>query len=240
MKFPLLVCSLGLAMLVTMPAAAQSGTNSRPANLTSKQATAASSADAKDCSCVGTGCHCSCTGKCCICTCDGGCDCACTKAVTVFLPAGTTVNSAVQVISAAGIQVTIFAGGDQVLPSDISTTSWQALARLNMFPGVRMAVTMPDTWIPALTISGLPPNELQAKNRVRELRAIPLTEVISLCVHEEAGLPAALERLSRLTGYAFDVSGTPTPGFTLTAKGTVEEVVSQLSSAAGVTITIAH
>lgn len=237
MKFLQLVLSVAFAALAALPATAQSKTSNLHPNSTTKPPATSSSTN-KDCTCSGTGCNCSCEGKCCVCTCDGGCACECVKAVTVSLSAGSTVDSAVLAISAIGLQVTTFSGGDQIVPFNITTTGWQALARLSMLPGVKLAVTMPDTWKTGALTSR--PGEPQAMNRLREVRPIPMTEVISLCVHEEAGLPAALEGLSRLTGYAFDVYGNPAQRFTLTAKGPIDEVVSQLASAAGVTITIAH
>lgn len=149
---------------------------------------------------------------------------------TVSLAAGTTVNSAAETISATGHRVVVLAGGDQVTPHEINIASWQALARLSMLPGVRLKAALP---IP-LTVLGA------SEAKMREISPMSLNESLSLCVHEEAGLPAVLDTLSRVTGYAFDVSGSPAATFTLTTKGTLEEVLAQLSSAAGVTITVAH
>ena len=177
-----------------------------------------------------------------MCGCDGGtCACGCILAAPVSLAAGTTVSASAQTISgAAGQLVVVLSGGDQVLASDIKTTAWQALARLSMLPGVRLGVAIPDAKSMTGAIAGLPPDPSAIKNGVHEIRALPPTHVVSLCVSEQAGLPAALDALSRLTGYAFDVSGSPAATFSVQAKGTVEEILAQLSSAAGVTITVVH
>lgn len=197
---------------------------------------------AKDCSCTGTGCKCTCTGKCCTCGCDGGnCICQCIKLTTVSLTAGTTINAAAEAISAASNQqVVVLSGGDELLSSDIKTTPWQALARLSLLPRVRLGVVVPDVQDTMHAVAGVRPHRTDAKNEVKEIQQLPGTEVVSLCVHEEAGLPAALETLSRITGYAFEVSGSPAPNFTLTATGTVDEILVQLSSAAGITVTLAR
>lgn len=209
-----------------------------------------------DCSCSGsTGsgpCSCSCKGGCCACVCSdgGGCTCDCIFAPTVALPAGMTVNSAVAALSASTAlmpKIVILSGSDEVLPFSINTTPWQALARLSGLTGVRLGVVEPSPQTAAnnslSSVLGVPAQAIgdRPQAAVREVQPTPLTRTLSLCVHENAGLPVVLDKLSRITGYAFDVVGTPAQHFTLTAKGTLTDVLSQLSTAAGgVTITIAQ
>lgn len=209
-----------------------------------------------DCSCNGTSasgqsCSCSCKGGCCTCICgDGiGCDCSCTLAPTVALPAGMSVDSAVAAISASVKlmpKIVILSGGDEVIPFALNTTPWQALARLASLTGVRLGVIPLSPQAAARNfVSSIPdgPPQVvpeQSKPAMREIGRMPLTRTLSLCVHEDAGLPVVLDKLSRATGYAFDVVGSPNAHFTLTAKGTLDDVLSQLSSAAGVSVTIAQ
>ncbi len=241
------IITLAAALMITAHAATQSQKNNGPPKPNVK-AGAAASAAAKDCSCSGSGCSCSCKGACCTCTCNdqGGCACGCVKVVTASLPAGTTVAAAAETLStlvgqqAGGQQVVVLAGGDQIVSSDISTTPWQALARLNQLPGVRLGVVVPDIKSAEQAIPGMTQSPSDVKKSLHEIHALPESEIMSLCVHEEAGLPAALDALSRMTGSAFDVSGSPAAKFTLTARGTLPEILVELSSAAGVSITVAH
>jgi hypothetical protein len=108
-----------------------------------------------------------------------------------------------------------------------------------MVPGVKLGVVVPEMVSRASSQSTID-DLLKPITKVEEIRRLPSTEVVSLCVSEEAGLDAALDSLSRMSGYAFDVSGSPAASFTVKAKGTVQEILTQLSSAAGVTITIAR
>lgn len=244
MKTLLTAFALGLATLIALPAAGQTPQGSSLPNLTAEGPNILP----KGCSCSGDGCSCSCTGAGCLCICGpGGCDCGNegSAPLAVSLPAGATVSSAAETVSAGGPMaphVVVLAGGDQVLPFDINTTSWQAIARLSMLPGVRLGVAAPNPKSLARKarqrMLGLPSSGAEPTSGVREIQRTPLSQTISLCVHQDAGLPAVLEGLSRYSGYAFDVSGTPAPHFTLTAKGTLDELVSQLSAAAGVNITI--
>lgn len=208
---------------------------------------------AAQCSCTGSGCDCRCTkGPCCVCACDGGlCICKCVQAspASVSITPGTTVNSAVERVSTAvGEHVVILAGGDQPVPSQITSAPWQALARLNLLPGVKLGVvtSVEERGVVASAeeeVKRTLPGAAQGgpeKSRVHELRRVPMNDVISLCVSEAVGLENALESLSVVSGYAFDVSGSPARSFTLTAKGTVEEIVEQLSTSAHVRISIVH
>jgi 4-diphosphocytidyl-2C-methyl-D-erythritol kinase len=158
----------------------------------------------------------------------------------VSVISGSTVSSAVETISTAvGEHLVVLAGGDQPVPSDIRSAPWQALARLNMLPGVRVGIVTPVEAESASSSAEGHPKDTSVthwaeKSPVHELRRLARNEVISLCVREAVGMENALETLSRISGYAFDVSGSPAASFTLSSKGTVEEVVEQLSSAAGV------
>lgn len=207
-----------------------------------------------DCGCSGTtgdgkDCSCECKGSTCNCACGDGTGCSCGAAIQspVLLTAGSSVNSAVQAISMSGPlapHAVVLAGGDQILPQDISATPWQAVARLSMIEGVRLGVSRPN---PAgamreaqQRILAAPSPGPQVLSNVQEFRRMPLDKTIGLCVHEDAGLWAPLDTLSHLSGYAFDVSGTPAQHFTFSAKGTLQEVLAGLSSAAGVTISIAR
>jgi hypothetical protein len=193
---------------------------------------------AADCNCSGDACNCSCNkGACCVCSCSSSeCLCKCVQAgpKSVSIPAGTTVMSAAATLSTAiGEHLVVLAGDDQTIALDIRSTPWQALARLRMLPGVRIGgvVSVEAKVKPTL------PAATQGV-AIHELQNVPLSESISLCVSAAVGLENALESLSQISGYAFDVSGSPVPSFTLGSKGTVEELVSRLSTAAGVEISI--
>ena len=76
-------------------------------------------------------------------------------------------------------------------------------------------------------------------NKVVELRRVPATEVVTLCF-EKASLATVLDTLSAVTGAAFDVAAVHSGKLSLTTKGTVEEIVSQISLLSGTSVTIAQ
>jgi hypothetical protein len=199
---------------------------------------------AGQCNCQGPICQCSCNRLCCVCICtNSGCECRCMPDTIASLTAGTKVSEASNTLSVAtGEKIVVLAGGDAILPADIKTTPWQAVVRLNMLPGVKLGeMLVPET--AELPPAGEPATVKSFASGVRkvsQIKRLSPTEEVSICVSQAAGLNAALDRLSHASGYAFDVSGSPAPSFTVKAKGTLDEILAQLSSAAGVSITVAH
>lgn len=248
MKTILMGFALGLAIMVATPAVGQSSQNRSSANWFNNGPDILP----KGCSCSGgnpngTSCSCSCSGSGCACVCSssGGCRCGTFAPTEISLAAGTTVAAAAEKISSLGLlppAVTVLAGDSEVLPSDINATTWQALARLSMLPGVRLGVALatPQSLAAREGSLGFASGGANAPTALREIQRLPLSQTISVCVHKDAGLPAVLDALSGATGYAFDVAGTPKAHFTLAAKGTLDEVISQLWVAVGASIAVAQ
>ncbi len=231
-RLMLAVSLLGL-MFATLPAAAQSNGSSQ------RQATTPAAA-AQDCTCVGTGCRCSCEGEGCVCACDGGrCRCENVGAPEVSLLPGTTVDVAARTLSVAARQpIVVLAGGGTVIPSDLRTTPWQAAARLNALPGVKLGVVRTDARAAAQAFRGRP-TEASATGEVAQMAQVSPTAVLSLCV-DNADLASALDALSYVSGAAFDVIGSSSAKFTFKTKGTLDQVLAEIGAKAGTTITVIH
>ncbi len=95
-------------------------------------------------------------------------------------------------------------------------------ARLSRLPGVTLFV-------------GSGKNRLEKGGKIQEFSP---TRKLSVC-SEGVSLATLLDRISRDTGAAFDVSGDLTANVKLTEKGTVEEVVRQITNQTHIAITLA-
>ncbi len=191
------------------------------------------------CSCSGStssggSCSCNCKGSSCVCACSVGDGCSCVATLSpsdvLSLSEGTTVGSAASTVSKAiGRQVVVRAGADQVIPREIdNTTGWQILARLGRLPGVKLTVKKNEI----LRTSNIFSEEEQG------IAAFPPTHVLSVCT-VGATLGTVLDRISEHTGAAFDVVGDLSTTVNGQAKGTVQEVIDQLSTETGTSITLA-
>jgi hypothetical protein len=222
---------------------------------TTRQGPSKQKTSLKDCSCTGTGCGCSCNGPGCVCACDGGkCLCKNIQAPAVSLRSGVPVNDVVLELSKlTGDTIRAISGGDETLPWELkNTTPWQAVARLNSLPGVKLGiVTKPadaglQSAIDSLQASVLDPSKTNPSDAVRALRDSTAaqspqheqvvevhhaseTEVLSLCA-DEVDFSTLLDALSFLTGTAFDSSASPTGKFSLRAKGNASDLKSAIEA----------
>ena len=191
------------------------------------------------CGCSGTDingndCSCTCNGDGCVCVCSvlDGCSCGSDRpAEEVSVDEGTTVGSAASKVSRAiGREVVVRAGADELIPHRIdNTTGWQVLARLSRLPGVKLTVKPKEI---------LRTRGSTFAEKEQEVAAFPPTHVLSAC-SAGATLATVLDGISRHTGAAFDVVGDLSTKVDGQVKGTVQEVIRQLSAETGTSITLA-
>ena len=201
-----------------------------------------------DCNCSGYGisgpCSCNCQGPGCTCICStgDGCNCKSAAPALITLPAGTSVQSAADRLSNITIQtprVIVLQGADQIIPTEIRTTFWQAVALLTQLPGVKLGIPAPNPDL-FTRMAANPSLFVRMGNSVVLVRHPVSPGAIHVCIHRAATLAEVLDTLSEDTGRAFAVSGTPVPQFPLQIQGTLPEVLEKLSAATGARITLAE
>lgn len=124
----------------------------------------------------------------------------------------------------------MLAGGDQPIRNEIdNTTPWQVLARLSRVPGVKLAVRPEEI---LRNVDRTLPEENQA------IPAFSPTHVMKVC-STGATLATMLDAISEQTGLAFDVVGDLSCTVNGQAKGPVAQVIEEIGTETGATITIA-